>query len=208
MEEWLYRSTFFHLGTSCRWMVRFTPRPRYPRGKSPQYLLDSRFSELQNRSGRHEEEKILDPTATRTPTPRSSSLQPVAVPTTLSGLQPGSQANIIWGASREVWTWRLPITSEEHYCLRHLSWLNIFCLNEISWYRRKSLPFLCTTAIPSGTALLYCNLISISFIRGFLFCGNAWGRLNRGKKRWFWSFFFNFCFFVARGIFVIRFLLI
>jgi hypothetical protein len=36
--EWMYRSAFLDLGTSWRWVVNFTPRPLYPRGKSPWYL--------------------------------------------------------------------------------------------------------------------------------------------------------------------------
>jgi hypothetical protein len=34
---------------SWRWVVSFTPRPLYPRGKCPRYSLDSRLSEPQNR---------------------------------------------------------------------------------------------------------------------------------------------------------------
>jgi hypothetical protein len=41
------------------------------------------------RAGLDDVEKILDPTGTRTPTPRSSSPEPVAIPTTLSRI-PGS----------------------------------------------------------------------------------------------------------------------
>jgi hypothetical protein len=52
------------------------PWPLYRRGKRPRYPLDRRLSGPQSRSGRRGEEKILDPTGTRTPTPRSSS--PVA----------------------------------------------------------------------------------------------------------------------------------
>jgi hypothetical protein len=74
---------FLDLGTSWRWVVNFTPRPLYPRGKSLRYPLDRRFGGPQSRSGRFGEKKILDPTETRTPIPRSSSLQLVAVPTTL-----------------------------------------------------------------------------------------------------------------------------
>jgi hypothetical protein len=37
-------------------------RPLYPRDNSPQYPLDRRLGEPQNRAGRHGEEKILDPT--------------------------------------------------------------------------------------------------------------------------------------------------
>jgi hypothetical protein len=77
---------FLHLGTSWRWVVKFTPRPLYPRGKSPRYPLDRRLGGLQSRSGRFGEEKIRDPTGTRTPTPRSSSPWLVAIPTTLSRL--------------------------------------------------------------------------------------------------------------------------
>jgi hypothetical protein len=67
-------------------VVSFTPRPLYPQGMSPRYPLDRRLGALQSRSGRFGEEKILDTTGTRTPTPRSSSPQLVAIPTTLSRL--------------------------------------------------------------------------------------------------------------------------
>jgi hypothetical protein len=46
--------------------------------------LYRRLGGPQNRSGRHGEVKILDPTGTRTPTSQSSSPQPVAIPTALS----------------------------------------------------------------------------------------------------------------------------
>jgi hypothetical protein len=64
---------FLDLGTSWRWVVRFTPLPLYPRGKSPRYPSDRRLGGPQSRSGRFGEEKILDPTGTRTATPQSSS---------------------------------------------------------------------------------------------------------------------------------------
>jgi hypothetical protein len=69
-------SHFLDLGTSWRWVVSFTPRPLYPREKSPRYPLDRRLGGLQSRSGRFGEGKIFDPTGTRTPTP--SIVQPVA----------------------------------------------------------------------------------------------------------------------------------
>jgi hypothetical protein len=47
---------------------RFTPR-----GKSARYPLDSMLGGPQSRSGRFGEEKILEPTGTRTPNPQSSS---------------------------------------------------------------------------------------------------------------------------------------
>jgi hypothetical protein len=64
---------FLDLGTSWRWVVSFRPRPLYPRGNSPRYALDRRLGAPQSRSGRCGEEKILDPTETWNPTPRSSS---------------------------------------------------------------------------------------------------------------------------------------
>jgi hypothetical protein len=64
---------FLDLYTSWRWVVRLTPRPLYPRGKTLRYPLDRRLSVPQSRSGRLGEEKILDPSGTRTPTRRSSS---------------------------------------------------------------------------------------------------------------------------------------
>jgi hypothetical protein len=52
---------FLDLDTSCRWVVSFTSRPLYPRGKSPRYPLLRRLGGPQSRSGRRGEEKILDP---------------------------------------------------------------------------------------------------------------------------------------------------
>jgi hypothetical protein len=60
---------FLDLDTSWRSVVSFTPRPLYPRGKSPRYPLDRRLGGPQSRSGRRGEEKILDPTGTRTMKP-------------------------------------------------------------------------------------------------------------------------------------------
>jgi hypothetical protein len=62
---------FLDFGTSWRWVVSFTPRSLYPRGRTPRYPLDRRLSGPQSRFGRRGEEKILDPTGTRTPTPQS-----------------------------------------------------------------------------------------------------------------------------------------
>jgi hypothetical protein len=55
-------------------------------GKSPRYPLDKKLGGPQSRSGRCREVKILDPTWTRTPTPRSSCMWLVDIPTTLSRL--------------------------------------------------------------------------------------------------------------------------
>jgi hypothetical protein len=65
---------FLELGISWRWIVSFTIPPFYPRGKKPWYPSDRRLSGPYSWSGRRGEEKIRDPTGTRTPTPRSSSL--------------------------------------------------------------------------------------------------------------------------------------
>jgi hypothetical protein len=51
-----------------------------PRGQTPpRYPLDRRLGGPQSRSEGHGEEKILDPTGTRTPTPRSSSYTDYAI---------------------------------------------------------------------------------------------------------------------------------
>jgi hypothetical protein len=67
---------FLDLGTNWRWVVNFTPRPLYPRGKSPRYPLDRRLGGPQSQSERFGEVKILDPTGTRNSD--SSVVQPVA----------------------------------------------------------------------------------------------------------------------------------
>jgi hypothetical protein len=72
------------LGTSWRWVVSFTPRLLYTWERAPTYPLDRRLGRSQSRCGRHGNVKILAPTGTRTPNPRSSSPYPVAIPTALS----------------------------------------------------------------------------------------------------------------------------
>jgi hypothetical protein len=52
-------SRILDLGTSWRRVVNFTPRPLYPRGKSPWCTLDRRLCGPQSRCRRHWEEKIL-----------------------------------------------------------------------------------------------------------------------------------------------------
>jgi hypothetical protein len=37
--KWKYSSTTLNLGTRCRWMVSFTLRPLYCRGRSPRYVF-------------------------------------------------------------------------------------------------------------------------------------------------------------------------
>jgi hypothetical protein len=41
--EWRYSSTILDLDIRSRWVVSFTPRPLYSRGKSPWYPLDRRL---------------------------------------------------------------------------------------------------------------------------------------------------------------------
>jgi hypothetical protein len=48
-------------GTRRRWIVSFMPRPPYPHGKSPWYLLDRRLGGPQSRSGRSGEKKNSQP---------------------------------------------------------------------------------------------------------------------------------------------------
>jgi hypothetical protein len=69
----LRREGFLNFVSILMWVVRFTPRPLYARGKSTMYPLTRRLGEPQSRSGRYGEGNILDPTGTRTPTPQSCS---------------------------------------------------------------------------------------------------------------------------------------
>jgi hypothetical protein len=78
---------FIDHGTNCWWVVSFMPQSLYSQGKSPWYPLDRRLGGLHSWSGWCGDEKILDRTGTQTPTPRSSSLYPVAIPTMISQLQ-------------------------------------------------------------------------------------------------------------------------
>jgi hypothetical protein len=65
--EWRYSSTILDLGTRCRWVVNFTPRPLYPRGKRPRCPLYMRLGGLQNLSGRCGVEKNLLPSPESNP---------------------------------------------------------------------------------------------------------------------------------------------
>jgi hypothetical protein len=67
MEEWIYISTILDLCTRWRWLLSFTPRPFYPRGKNDLYPLDRRLTGPESLSGRCEKEKNFVPTGNRTP---------------------------------------------------------------------------------------------------------------------------------------------
>jgi hypothetical protein len=82
--------------------VTFTPLLLYPRGKSPPYPLDRRLGGPQSRSGRRGEDKIIDPTGTRTPTPLLSIQLLVAIPTALSRLLTATHAKRKIHVSRKV----------------------------------------------------------------------------------------------------------
>jgi hypothetical protein len=55
--SWDIAPCVLHLGTRCRWVISFTPRPLYLQRKSPWYPLDRRLDGPQSRSGRCGEEK-------------------------------------------------------------------------------------------------------------------------------------------------------
>jgi hypothetical protein len=76
---------FLDLGSSWRQVFSLT-LPLYPRGKWPRYPMDRRLGGPQSRSARYGEGKILDPTGARTPVPRSSNPELIAIPTALSRL--------------------------------------------------------------------------------------------------------------------------
>jgi hypothetical protein len=59
-SEGIAQSTL-DLGTRWRWVVSFTPRPLYPKGKGPWYKLDRRPYGPRSQSGRGGEEKNSQP---------------------------------------------------------------------------------------------------------------------------------------------------
>jgi hypothetical protein len=59
MGEWRYSSTILDFDTRWRLVVGFKPLSLKPRGMNPQYPLDRRLGESQNRSGGCGEEKNL-----------------------------------------------------------------------------------------------------------------------------------------------------
>jgi hypothetical protein len=86
---------FLDLGTSWRLVVNFTPRPLYPRGKSPRYPLDRRLRGPQSRSGRFGEEKILDPTGIRIVQPVASRYTDYAIPALSSDSPPSKMVEAL-----------------------------------------------------------------------------------------------------------------
>jgi hypothetical protein len=58
MRQWRCNSAILHLGTRWRWVIRFTPRPFYPRRKSPRYPLDGRLGGPHSKFGLCGAEKI------------------------------------------------------------------------------------------------------------------------------------------------------
>jgi hypothetical protein len=84
MGEWMYRSTFSWPRHKLEFRGQLHALAALPRGKEPLYPLNRKLSGPEWAWRR--EEKILDHTGTRTLTSRSSSPEPVAIPTTLSRL--------------------------------------------------------------------------------------------------------------------------
>jgi hypothetical protein len=78
MGEWKYRSTILGLANRWRCVVSSTPRPLYPRVKSPLYPLDRRLGRPQSWSRRCGVEKNLLPLPGIEPP--SPIPQPVAIP--------------------------------------------------------------------------------------------------------------------------------
>jgi hypothetical protein len=118
------------LGTSCKGVVSFKPRPLCPRGKSPLYQLDSRLGEPQSRSGRYGDVRVLDSTGNRTPTPWSSSSQPVAVPKACWCLAKQHKASAL----------EILILNQACWCLakqHKASALQILILNQACWCLAK-----------------------------------------------------------------------
>jgi len=68
-----------NLGTRRRWLVRFTSRPLYPRGKSPRHSMKRRMGGSQSRTERGGPDKKKKNSITLAPTwteSRSSSSKP------------------------------------------------------------------------------------------------------------------------------------
>jgi hypothetical protein len=80
MREWRYSFTFLDFGTGSRLVVRFTPLPLYPLGKSCRYPLYRGGGGIVGLDSM-EKRKILHQ---RESNPGPSSPQPIAIPTDLS----------------------------------------------------------------------------------------------------------------------------
>jgi hypothetical protein len=61
VREWSHSSTVLDLDNRWRWVVSFTSRLFYPRGKSPRYPSDRGAVETWHRSGRREKKINLAP---------------------------------------------------------------------------------------------------------------------------------------------------
>jgi hypothetical protein len=72
MGQWMYRSMFSWPTNQLEVSGQFHALAALPPGIHLLYPLDGRLGGPKSRSGRYGEKKILDPTGTRTPTPRSS----------------------------------------------------------------------------------------------------------------------------------------
>jgi hypothetical protein len=106
MGEWMYRSLILDLGTSWRWVVSFTPRLLYPRGKSPRYPLDRRLGGPQSRSRRRGEENILNPTEPSVVQPATCWLQCVGV----------HEIVCLWRQGEHTYQWPIEFSSSYTFC--------------------------------------------------------------------------------------------
>jgi hypothetical protein len=120
--------TFFDLGTRCRWVVSFTPRPLYPQGKNPRYPLDRRLGGPQSRFGHSVEEKNSQPS----PGIETRSSDHPAHSQSLYRLSyPGSDLNLHLSKSHKSRSTLVALFLPTHHCM-HLEILCVIPLNSDS----------------------------------------------------------------------------
>jgi hypothetical protein len=110
-----YSTTILDLGTRWRWVVSFTPRPLYSRGKSPRYSFNRKLGGPRSQSGRYGERIFFAPAGNRTP-----AFQPVARRYTYSCLTKGHCKNCIGIRSFVICTSQLVLLGR----LNRRSWYN------------------------------------------------------------------------------------
>jgi hypothetical protein len=116
------------LGTRWRWVVSFTSRPLYHKGKNPWYPLDRRLGGPQSRSGRGGEEKNSQPLAGIKPynpdsPARSPALYRLIPPLNHRGMSPFFQDNrFMFLQSDPTYSWGIIFSFLRNPCMKSIKY--------------------------------------------------------------------------------------
>jgi hypothetical protein len=141
MGEWRYNSTILDLSTGWRWLVSFTPRALYSRGKSPLYPLYRRLGGPQSRSGHCGVEKNL------LQLPGIEPCRPVRSPSLYQCSYPGSLKNLYRICKSRYVRQTCAPAKQQYRCVLRSFLIHVVCSRDTIWSSQKVYYWLTSFAV-------------------------------------------------------------